>query len=150
MKIEKLFKLLNEKRVKYLIIGAHACAAHGHVRATGDVDILIDTSVDNIERTRIALEAFGYDTAGASDEDFKTKKLLFRQYWLDTDIHPSAKGISTRTALKNRIPGLYADVRTFFASLNDLIKMKRAAGRPKDKDDLRYLLEIRRQKKLKK
>ena len=42
MKIEKLLKLLNEKQVKYLIIGAQACAAHGYVRATEDIDILVE------------------------------------------------------------------------------------------------------------
>ena len=147
MKIEKLLRLLNERRVNYVIIGAHACAAHGFVRATKDIDILIDPTTDNIERLKSALEAFGYDTSDADVDDFKTKKVLLRQYWLDTDIHPSAKGVRTKTVLKNRVPGRYENVRTFFASLRDLIRMKRAASRQKDKEDLRYLKEIQRQKK---
>ena len=144
MKTEKFIKLLNEKRVSYAIIGAHACAVHGLIRATEDIDILIDPTEDNIDRLRSALEAFGYDTADASLEDFQTKKILFRKYWLDVDIHPSARGVKTQTVLKNRISGPYENVRTFFASLNDLIKMKRAAGRSKDREDLRYLLRLRK------
>ena len=147
MKIAKLLRLLNEKQVNYAIIGAQACAAHGFVRATQDIDILIEPTPENIEKTREALEAFGYDTGPASFEDFKTKKVLFRQYWLDTDIHPEAKGVTTKTALKNKIRGQYENVFTYFVSLRDLIKMKKAAGRPKDLEDLRYLEEIKRQKK---
>ncbi|MFH1653786.1 MAG: nucleotidyltransferase [Pseudomonadota bacterium] len=149
MKIEKLLKLLNEKQIKFAIVGAYACAAHGYVRATADIDILIDPSEENIDRLRAALEEFGYRTHAASLEDFKTKKILFRQYWLDTDIHPFVDGVKTDDALKNRIKGDCEGVKTYFVSLNDLIRMKRAAGRPKDIEDLRYLEEIRRQKKKK-
>lgn len=149
MNIAALIKLLNEKRVKYALIGAEACAAHGFVRATEDIDILIDPTEENIQRTKAALEAFGYDTTDASLEDFRTKKILFRKYWLNVDIHPFATGAQTETALKNRIAGVCEDVPTYFVSLNDLIRMKKAAGRPKDKEDLRYLEEIRRQLKKK-
>lgn len=147
MKIEDLLKLLNEKRVNYAIIGAHACAAHGHVRGTDDIDILIESTPKNIARLRTALEKFGYDTCDASLEDFQNKKILFRKYWFDTDIHPMAKGVNTQAALKNKMKGKCEGVPTYFVSLNDLIRMKRAAGRPQDKEDLRYLLEIRRQKR---
>src|SRR3989338_3676614 len=146
MKIENLIKFLNENRVHYAIIGAQACAAHGFVRATEDIDILVDPEEENILRVKSALEMFGYDTADASVQDFQTRKILFRQYWIETDIHPFAAGIETKSALQNKVPGEYEGVQTFFASLDDLIKMKKAAGRPKDKEDLRYLREIKRQK----
>lgn len=147
MQIAELLKLLNEKHVNYAIIGAYACAAHGFVRATSDLDILIETSPDNIKRVKEALEAFGYDTTDASVEDFQTKKILFRQYWLDMDVHPFAKGVHTDEVLKNKISAICEQIPTFFASLRHLIDMKKAAGRPKDKEDLQYLEEIERQKK---
>src|SRR3990167_8546712 len=103
MNIGKLLKLLNEHRVSYVIIGAHACASHGHVRATTDLDILIEPSIENIKRLKRALEEFGYDTTDAGIQDFQTKKILFRKYWLDVDVHPSAKGVRTETVLKNKI-----------------------------------------------
>ena len=150
MKFEDLLKFLNDRRARYAIIGAQACAAHGFVRVTEDLDILIDPDPDNIARVRAALEAFGYDTRDASLEDFQQKKILFRQYWLDTDIHPFASGVDTKKALQNRVPGEYEGILTSFASLDDLIAMKKAAGRPKDIEDLRYLEEIKRQKEQKK
>lgn len=144
MKLGELLKLLNEKKVDYAIIGAHACAAHGHVRATHDIDILVDPSQRNILRLRDALEKFGYDTTDASIEDFQKYKILFRQYWLDLDVHPNAKGIDTMEALKNKIPAKCEGVSAYFVSLDDLIKMKKSAGRPKDQEDLIYLREIAR------
>ncbi|MBI5299203.1 MAG: hypothetical protein HY877_02755 [Deltaproteobacteria bacterium] len=95
MKIEDLIKLLNDQSVEYIIIGAQALAAHGYVRATKDIDILINPDEANIARVRVALETFGYDTTDATLEDFQTKKILFRQYWYNVDIHPSASGIDT-------------------------------------------------------
>ena len=145
MKIEDLIKLLNDQQAEYMIIGAEACAAHGYVRATNDIDILINPTEENVQRVRTALEAFGYDTTDASAEDFQTNKILFRQYWYDVDIHPKAKGIETAQALKRKFPGLFEGIATYFASLDDLIQMKKAAGRPRDLEDLRYLEEIRRQ-----
>lgn len=149
MKIEDLIKLLNDQSADYIIIGAEACGVHGFVRATGDLDILIRPVKENIERVRKALETFGFDTTDASLEDFQTKKILFRQYWYDVDIHPSAAGVDTQEALQNKHPALFEGIPTYFASLDDLIKMKRAAGRPQDLEDLRYLEEIKRQQEKK-
>ncbi|MBF0491616.1 MAG: hypothetical protein HQM15_02405 [Deltaproteobacteria bacterium] len=150
MKREDLIKLLNEVHTEYMLIGAEACAHHGHVRATQDIDILINPSEENISRARKALEKFGYDTSDASLEDFQTKKILFRQYWYALDIHPTAKGIETEKGLKNKVRGMFEGEPTYFASLDDLIKMKKAAARPKDLEDLRYLEEIQRQLALQK
>jgi len=150
MQIQDLLKLLNEKQAEYIVIGAQACAAHGYVRATDDIDILIYPTERNIERVRSALEAFGYDTTDASLEDFQQRKILFRQYWFDVDIHPFATGVKTEEAFQNRVEGIYEGIPTEFPSLEDLIKMKEAANRPKDQEDLLYLREIQRQLKNKK
>lgn len=146
MKLAELLKSLNARHVNYAIIGAHACAAHGHVRATRDIDILFEPTEKNIKKLREALEKFGYDTTDASLDDFKTKKILFRQYWLDLDTHPFATGIKTGEALKHKIKAKCEGVETYFVNLNDLILMKEAAARPKDIEDLKYLLEIKKQK----
>ena len=45
--------------------------------------------------------------------------------------------------------GSYEGLPTYYASLDDLIAMKKAAGRPQDLEDLRYLEEIKRQKEMK-
>ncbi|MDP2600335.1 MAG: hypothetical protein Q8P84_06345 [Deltaproteobacteria bacterium] len=145
MQLEDLIKLLNDRHAEYLIIGAHALAAHGYTRATSDLDILINPAEENVTKVRAALEAFGYDTTDASLEDFQTKKILFRQYIYDVDIHPSASGVETDLALKNKIQGTFEGVSTHYASLDDMIEMKKAAARDDDLKDLKYLEEIKRQ-----
>ena len=149
MKPEDLIKLLNGQSAEYIVIGAQALAAHGYVRATEDLDILINPTQQNIVRVRAALESFGYDTTDASLEDFQTKKILFRQYWYEVDIHPNASGVKTQEALQHKISGLFEGVPCYFSSLDDLIKMKKAAGRDKDLQDLKVLEEIKRQLKQK-
>jgi hypothetical protein len=57
-----ILSALNEAGAEFLVVGAHALAAHGHVRATGDFDIWVRASADNARRVEAAFEAF----AGAS------------------------------------------------------------------------------------
>src|SRR5262245_64888007 len=51
---------LNRSRAKYLVIGGVACVLHGYVRATTDVDILIERTPENAERVLGALSTIGY------------------------------------------------------------------------------------------
>ena len=44
---------------------------------------------------------------------------------------------------KNKVKAKFGDIFAWFASLEDLIKMKKAAGRPKDIEDLKYLLKLK-------
>jgi hypothetical protein len=52
--------LLKEHQVKFVIIGATAFPVHGYVRATLDLDILIEPEKSNAERLWQALKKFGY------------------------------------------------------------------------------------------
>jgi len=69
--------------------------------------------------------------------------LLIRQYAVETDIHPFVKGVSFERVWKNKVRARFGNTFVYFASLNDLIKMKRAAGRAKDLEDLRYLKKLK-------
>jgi predicted nucleotidyltransferase len=144
MKTERLLQLLNEHKVRFVIIGATAFPVHGYSRATLDIDLFIKSTRMNAERTREALREFGYDMTDVSIEDLLTKKLLIRQYWVETDIHPFVKGVSFKDIWKNKVLADYGGEPAWFASLKDLIKMKKAAGRPKDKEDLKYLLRLQK------
>lgn len=73
--------------------------------------------------------------------------MLIRQYAVETDLHPFVKGISFELVWKNKVRKKFGNTFVYFASLDDLIKMKRAAGRPKDLEDLKFLGRIRKMKK---
>ncbi|HEX21573.1 MAG TPA: hypothetical protein ENH19_02845 [Actinobacteria bacterium] len=143
MDIEKLLKSLNENNVRYLIIGATAFPVHGYSRATLDIDIFIDPSLDNAKKVHKALSEFGYDVSDVSIDDLIKNKILIRQYLIETDVHPFVAGINFEEAWRGRIESEIGNTKVFFAGLDDLIKMKKAAGRPKDNEDLKFLEEIK-------
>jgi hypothetical protein len=90
-----------------------------------------------------ALSDFGYDLTDISVEDLLTKKVLIRQYLVETDIHPFVTGTTFKSTWAHKVKGKLGDTFVWFASLDDLIKMKKAAGRAKDLEDLKYLLKLK-------
>lgn len=53
-------RLLGENRVRFVIVGAHAVAAHGRPRLTADLDVLVEPTLENARRVVLALERFGF------------------------------------------------------------------------------------------
>ena len=144
MDTEKLLRLLKEYKVDFVIIGATAFPVHGYARATLDIDIFIRPVRENAEKAWAALKKFGYDMTDVSVEDLLEKKLLIRQYAVETDIHPFVKGVSFDRIWKNKVKAKFGNTFVYFASLDDLIKMKKAAGRVKDLEDLKILSGIKK------
>ena len=144
MNTEQLLKLLKENRVKFVIIGATAFPIHGYSRATLDIDIFIKPEKANARRTRKALKEFGYDVTDITIEDLLTKKLLIRQYLVETDIHPFVTGVTFERIWRNKVKAKFGDTFVWFASLDDLIAMKKAASRGKDLEDLKFLRKLKK------
>ena len=142
MDIESLLRSLNAHEVRYVVIGAAAFPVHGYARATLDVDVFIDAGEENARRTWAALRDFGYDVTDLSIEALRTKKILIRQYLVETDVHPFVVGATFEDVWAHRVEGQVGETTAWFASLDDLIKMKEAAGRPKDLEDLRVLRKL--------
>jgi len=147
MQTEKLLKLLKENKVKFVIIGATAFPVHGYSRATLDIDIFIKPEKANAQRTWKALKEFGYDVTDITIDDLLTRKVLIRQYRVETDIHPSVKGVTFEKVWKNKVKARFGKTFVWFASLDDLITMKKAASRTKDVQDLKYLRRLKNRAK---
>jgi len=147
MDTEKLLKLLNENKVDFIVIGATAFPIYGYARATLDIDLFVRPEIDNFGRLKKALLDFGYDLTDISLEVMLKNKLLIRQYVLEIDIHPFVKGVTFEDVWKNRISSKFGDTEVYFPCLDDMIRMKKAAGRAKDLEDLKYLKKIKAQKK---
>lgn len=145
MDIENLLKLLNENEVHYVIIGASAFPTHGYSRATLDLDIFIEKTAENAAKVKLSLEKFGYDLTDLSVDDLLNNKILIRQYIVETDIHPFVKGVEFDEVWNNRVIDTIEGIKVNVASLDDIIKMKKAAGRAKDIEDLRILEELKKQ-----
>ena len=72
--------------------------------------------------------------------------MLIRQYLVETDLHPFVKAVTSDRIWSNKTKAKFGDIFVWFASLDDLIKMKQAAGRPKDIEDLKYLRRLKQKK----
>lgn len=68
--LSEFIKSLNSNNVEFVIVGGYAQAYHGRPRFTGDIDILIRSSVDNATRILSALNEFGFGRLGLRQEDF--------------------------------------------------------------------------------
>jgi predicted nucleotidyltransferase len=143
MDTEQLLRLLKENRSSFLVIGASAFPAYGYARATLDIDIFIRPDRQNVRRTMKALEQFGYDLMDLSPDDFLKNKILIRQYTVEADFHPFVKGVKFEKVWEKRIKAKFGNTEVYFPSLDDMIKMKRAAGRAKDREDLKFLIKLK-------
>lgn len=147
MTIQKLLKSLVENKVMFLVIGAWALPAYGYTRSTYDIDIFFEPTKANVGRIIKALEVVGYrGFEDLSTEDLLNKKTLFRQYVLDTDIHPFVAGAEFKDTWKKKKETVIEGVKVYIPDLDSLIKMKKAAGRNKDLADLEHLEEIKKLK----
>ncbi len=146
MDTESLLRSLNDHGVRFVVIGAAAFPVHGYARATLDIDLFVEATRENAERTHAALTAFGFDTKELSVQDLLDFKILIRQYVVSADVHPYVAGVTFEGVWRNRIAGRFRETDVFYPSLDDLIAMKEAAGRPKDQEDLRQLRLIRDRK----
>lgn len=57
---KEFLKLLNAKKVEYLLVGGYAVGYYGYPRPTGAMDIWIRSDTENAERIVAALEEFGF------------------------------------------------------------------------------------------
>ena len=64
-----LLRLFTEHGVEYVVVGAYAMAAHGVVRATGDIDLFVRPTVDNASAVFDALVEFGAPLDGITADD---------------------------------------------------------------------------------
>ncbi len=103
MDTEKLLTSLNGHSVRYVVIGATAFPLHDYALASLDVDIFFEATPENAQRTLDVLNDVGYDLTEVTLEDLLTKKLLIRQYFLETDIHPFVAGVTFEEVWRNRV-----------------------------------------------
>jgi predicted nucleotidyltransferase len=138
---KEFLKLLNSKKIKYLIVGGYAVALYGYPRATGDMDIWIAISPDNARKTTKVLQEFGFNVPDLKEELFleKEKNIRLGNPPLRIEILTSIDGVSFSTCYKNKQKLLIDGIKVNFISLKDLKTNKKASGRYRDLDDLEHL-----------
>lgn len=71
-------KLLNSKKVKYLLIGGYAVGYHGYPRATVDMDIWISVDDENVRKAVNVIREFGFKNSELTVETFTKPKKVVR------------------------------------------------------------------------
>lgn len=157
--VEAIVKALNDAQVQYLIVGGLAVNAHGFLRYTNDVDLVISLEPENLLRGLRTLTQIGYQprTPVKLEEfaDAETRKrwkeeknMLVFQLWSDAhratpvDVfvsEPFPFAEELRQAPQFEIaPQVWAPI----VSKRTLLEMKESAGRPKDLEDIRQLKRL--------
>ncbi len=150
MKIEfgpdwsEFLNLLISHRVRFVLVGGHAVAGHGEPRLTEDLDVFVDTSSANAQRLRKALMEFGFgDATPETDELAAPGKIwmLGRKPWR-IDILTSIDGVTFDAAWRGRVRAAFGTSTLPVIGLKELLRNKRASGRPKDLADAARLEEL--------
>lgn len=130
--------------VEYLVIGAHALAAHGHVRATKDLDVWVRAEPENARRVVEALRSFGAPLSDVTLDDFAKPGITF-QIGVDPvriDIITEVHGVTFAAAWSRRLVSVVDGLRVPVISKDDLIANKRATGRLQDLADIEALEKL--------
>ena len=142
-KFLEMARLFEVHGVKAMLIGAYAVAAFGHVRNTKDIDFWVEASPENSARVFAALQDFG------AVGNFSLEKLsvednivhLVGDGWA-IDILTGVRWPKFAACYERAISTQLAGVTLKIVSLEDLIAMKKYAGRPQDLADV-AVLEVR-------
>jgi predicted nucleotidyltransferase len=139
--LKELLDCLNQHKVKYIIVGGYAVMKYTEPRYTKDVDLLIEATKLNSKKVVAALMEFGAPVDNLSPEEFAKEGTMYFMGLAPNrvDILTRVKGVKFLQAYKNSEPGNLFGVKVKFISKEDLIKTKKAAGRPQDLLDLHKL-----------
>ena len=143
---EEFFALLNARKVRYLIVGGVAYNFYAPPRATKDIDVWVEPDVENVERLLLALADFGFPTEDLDADVLATtsKVLMLGRAPNRIDILSRPKGVDWAAAWNGRAQGRYGNTPIAILGLDELIRSKQAAARPRDLADAETLQEIRR------
>lgn len=133
--------LLNSEKVEYLIIGGYAVSHYGYPRPTGDLDVWVALEPDTAAKLVRVLNSFGFASAGTSASTFLTPGRIVRMGVppVRIELLNSISGVDFAPCYARRNVITLDGVPVPLITRADLLANKRAAGRPKDMDDLENL-----------
>lgn len=151
----EILAALNAAGVRYLVVGGVAVVAHGHVRVTMDLDVVIQLEQENVARAMESLSRIGYQpflpvpAMQFADPEIRhdwttNRHMIVFQLWkpkgpqFRLDIF-TTEPFDFEDAWKRRLESTISGVMVPIVPLSELLAMKREAGRPKDLDDIRVL-----------
>ena len=140
----EMLAALSAAGADYLLVGAHALAAHGVVRATGDLDVWVRPTPENASKVWGALVAFGAPLQQLTEHDLATPGVVFQigvvPYRID--LLTSIDGVPFEEAWQRRIRVRVEGQEIPLIGREDLLRNKRATGRLRDLADAEELEKL--------
>ncbi|MGA2053138.1 MAG: DUF6036 family nucleotidyltransferase [Opitutales bacterium] len=129
--------------MRFLVVGGYAVMKYSEPRFTKDLDLWIAVDATNAGAVFAALKEFGAPLSGLTAEDFRQEGQVYQMGRppLRVDILMSVDGVDFEAAWAKRLITRIAGTEVPFMAKDDLIRSKRAAGRPQDLMDLQNLEE---------
>ena len=139
-RLRDVFASLNSHDVRYIVIGGIAAVLHGVPRATFELDILIDATPANAAALLAALRDARFGTADLiTPEELLAHEITIFKDRCRIDVQTRTPGLSFEEAWNRRV-AMKAGGEVFWAAAKeDIIRSKKAAGRPIDLEDARLL-----------
>ena len=139
--LREFIELLSALDVRFVIVGAFAVAYHGYFRYTSDIDLFIDSSVENARRVFQAVEQFGFGDLKLTVEDFAQEDQVIQLGVAPNriDVMTFLSGVSFDEVWASREQAELDGVSVSFISREMLKRNKKACGRLQDLADLEYL-----------
>jgi hypothetical protein len=143
---KEFFELLSGEKVEYLLVGGHAVAYHGYPRYTADMDIWVNPSRENLESLIQVLRRFGFKTQPFTTDSFLGREKIFQFGVPPTriDLITFLPGVEFAECYSQAETFVLGDLKILVIDRENLLKNKRACGRPKDIVDLDALSKRRR------
>jgi len=134
---KELLESFNAQKVEYVIVGGHALAFHGAIRATKDIDLYVRPTEANSHRIMSALEAFGFGQVGLAAADFQKPGQIVQLGYppVRVDLVTSIEGVSWEQVAAGISMGEYGGEPVPFIGRAEFIANKKAAGRLQDLAD---------------
>jgi hypothetical protein len=136
-----MLSALSAEGADFLVVGAYAVAAHGHPRATGDLDLWVRPSAENAARVMDALRRFGAPLFDLAEADLARPDIVFQLGIVPRriDILTAISGVSFEEAWSERVELPIAGMTLPFIGREHLLRNKRATGRTQDRADVEAL-----------
>jgi len=138
---------LSDAEARFMVVGGYAVAVHGRPRATKDLDVWVEPTLENAHRVLTALAEFGAAASDLTPEDLATPGTGFMMGRPPTriDLLTLLVGVDFDAAWSRaKITEFAPECRCRVIGLDDLIANKRMAGRPQDLADVEELERLRR------
>jgi len=150
-----IFRTLNDEKVRYLVVGGVAVNLYGVLRATADLDLIIELTDDDVLRFARAMEKLGYKPrVPVTIEDFADPEK--RKHWIENKhmlvfslYNPQFRlgnidvfvdePFDFDEAYSRKHVILIDDIEIPLANIDDLIYLKKQAARNQDLADIEGL-----------